>query len=217
MTTINQVKKMTDHSLRIAIAKARGYAVINGHICIVNGGIGIQLYNVGTNTKSIDELDYDRLRGGMPSSEPLVPDYPNDIKAMQEVVNKVIEPQNDAAMQSYIYKLLQVTQGEDCLEDGNPFNWYDIEACTNATARERAEAFFLSMCDEPTKPTKKPRIRMGKHRPRLTADGHPAHGCESCDGDDICTCPDKNGRATCLLCGGAWPECAEKGVNNGKP
>jgi hypothetical protein len=46
------------------------------------------------------------------------------------------------------------------------------------------------------------------HRPALTDKGDPAHGCECCDGEDICTCPHKNFRAKCLACGGNWPECA---------
>ena len=45
------------------------------------------------------------------------------------------------------------------------------------------------------------------HRPRLTSADDPAHGCEACDGDDYCTCPGKEARATCLGCGGKWPDC----------
>jgi hypothetical protein len=52
-----------------------------------------------------------------------------------------------------------------------------------------------------------------KHTPRLTDAGVPAHGCEMCDGDDICTCPSKNRRATCLYCGGKWPECKKESKN----
>lgn len=45
------------------------------------------------------------------------------------------------------------------------------------------------------------------HRPLLTEAGDPAHGCECCDGEDICNCPHKELRAPCLLCGGPWPDC----------
>lgn len=48
------------------------------------------------------------------------------------------------------------------------------------------------------------------HAPRLTAERNPAHGCETCDGEDICTCPHKEFRATCIICGGKWPECTGK-------
>lgn len=46
-----------------------------------------------------------------------------------------------------------------------------------------------------------------EHEPRRTRAGDPAHGCEMCDGEDYCTCPGKNYRATCVTCGGKWPEC----------
>lgn len=45
------------------------------------------------------------------------------------------------------------------------------------------------------------------HRPTLTEADDPAHGCEACDGEDICTCPHKELRARCLGCGGKWPDC----------
>jgi hypothetical protein len=47
-----------------------------------------------------------------------------------------------------------------------------------------------------------------KHAPRRTSAGDPAHGCEICDGEDVCTCPGRR-RARCLTCGGKWPECQE--------
>lgn len=47
------------------------------------------------------------------------------------------------------------------------------------------------------------------HEPRRTEAGEPAHGCETCDGEDECTCPHKNLRAKCLTCGGTWPECGK--------
>lgn len=48
------------------------------------------------------------------------------------------------------------------------------------------------------------------HEPRRTSAGDPAHGCEMCDGEDVCTCPGKDRRARCQGCGGDWPECAER-------
>jgi hypothetical protein len=44
------------------------------------------------------------------------------------------------------------------------------------------------------------------HHPMRTRDGHPAHGCEVCDGEDVCTCG-RGARARCTTCGGAWPDC----------
>lgn len=83
--------------------------------------------------------------------------------------------------------------------------WRGPVHVATSTRRGMAEAYAVALV--------RALMRLGSipvdHEPHRTSEGCVAHGCDLCDGEDVCTCPGKRSYATCKGCGGEWPKCEE--------
>ena len=127
---VQQIGAMDDCDLEVAAARFAGWQIIKdakGTHHLLPGESIVQFIHCGEPTREL-------------------PKYARDLDAIQKAVDDIIGPKNDAAMQTYIYHLLRSTQGgEGGLDAEKPFDWYDLAACANATARERCVAFVATM------------------------------------------------------------------------
>lgn len=126
-----QVKAMTDEQLRIKVAELCGWKYFNWA-------------HVPTKGPSLVGLPQHDSPGsnGVFGDQP-VPDYPHDLNAMHEAWNRMTEEQKikfSGQLELLVRKIWR--DQEDKSVD---WFWYMI---INATARQRAETFVLTMDEE---------------------------------------------------------------------
>jgi len=91
-----------------------------------------------------DGLEHKVLRGVTKGNRVVrnVPHYLTDLNAIIQAVDEEEEQHNESWAANYTYRLLEVAGG---YTGENEFDWDDVHWAAQATAMQRAEAFYMTM------------------------------------------------------------------------